>query len=79
MGGHKKFNISIKSYQINKVGIKAVKESSTLNVLQVDSSYVTGFSKRGLPHTPNLPPSTTHNFGPAKPMDLQFTQLRALT
>ena len=34
------------------------------------SLFVTGFSKRGLPHTSTLPPSTTHNFGPVKPMDL---------
>ena len=41
--------------------------------------YVTGFAKRGLPHTCNFQASTICNFRCVKAMDLEIVQLRALT
>ena len=39
------------------------------------SIYVTGFAKRGLPHTSNLVTLTTRNFRLKKATDLKFGQL----
>ena len=41
--------------------------------------FVTGFAKRGLPHTSDLQASTIHNFRCVKAMELQIIQFRALT
>ena len=38
------------------------------------SAYVTGFAKRGLPHTFNLPTLTIYNFILEKANDLKFGQ-----
>ena len=40
---------------------------------------MTGFAKRGLPHTFNLPTLTNHNFKLAKATDLKFGRLEAPT
>ena len=40
---------------------------------------VTGFAKRGLPHTSNLQASTIHNLKCVKAMDLEIVQFRLLT
>ena len=40
----------------------------------VHSLYVTGFAKRGLPHTSNLPTVMVHNFTMEKAIDLKFGQ-----
>jgi len=39
---------------------------------------VTGFAKKGLPHTSNLLTSRIHNFGCVEVMNLKFAQPRAL-
>ena len=39
---------------------------------------VTGFVKRGLPHTSNLPTLTIHNVGLVKTIGLKFAQCRAI-
>ena len=38
------------------------------------TTNVTGFAKRGLPHTSNLSILTVHNFGLGKAFDLKFGQ-----
>ena len=48
-------------------------------VLCMYIQYVTGFAKRGLPHTSNLQASTIHNFLCVHAMGLQIVQLRAPT
>ena len=40
---------------------------------------VTGFAKRGLPHTSDLQASTIYKFRLLKGMDLQILQFRVLT
>ena len=40
---------------------------------------VTGFVKRGLPHTSNLLTSVIHNFRSVNAMNLKFAQYKALT
>ena len=41
--------------------------------------YATGFAKRGLPRTSNLPTLTIHNFRLETAIDLKFSQKLALT
>jgi len=48
-----------------------------MNLLGDD--YVTGFAKRGLPHTSKLSTLTIHNFRLLKAIDLKFGQIEALT
>ena len=36
--------------------------------------FVTGFAKKGLTHTSNLPTLTSHNFRLEKAIDLKFDQ-----
>ena len=43
-----------------------------------NSLYVTGFVKRGLPHTSDLQASTIQDFRWLKGMDLQIVQFRVL-
>jgi len=43
------------------------------------SPYVTGFAKRGLPQTSNLPTLTIHNFQLVQATDLKFGQLKVPT
>jgi len=40
--------------------------------LNTKSAYVTGFAKRGLPHTFNLPTLTICNYGLVEVIDLKF-------
>ena len=40
---------------------------------------VTGFAKRGLPHTSDFQTSTIHNFTCVRAMDLQIVQFRVPT
>ena len=41
--------------------------------------YVTGFAKRGLPRTSNIPTLTMHSFRSVKAADLKLAQPRPLT
>ena len=41
-------------------------------------AYVTGFAKRGLPHTSDLQASIIHNLRCVKAMDLEIVQFRPL-
>jgi len=43
------------------------------------TKFVTGFAKRGLPHTSNLPTLTICNFGLVKAVDLKFGQQEVTT
>ena len=54
--------------------------SKNQQLLKAEASLnVTGFTKRGLPHTSDLQASTIHNFRCVKAMELQIIQFRALT
>ena len=45
--------------------------------MAIPSIYVTGFAKRGLPHTCDFQASTIYNFRYVKAMDLEIVQFRA--
>ena len=60
------------------MGIIVSSNYSTINSNEVPLN-VTGFAKRGLPHTSNLPTLTNHNFRLEGAIALQFSQKRAIT
>ena len=60
-------------------GISYWMEGYTVKYVSTLSIYVTGFVKRGLPHTSDLQASTIHNFRCVKAMGLQIVQFRGLT
>ena len=48
--------------------------NSDCNRNGIELSYVTGFAKRGLPHTSNLPTLAIHNFGLERAISLKVGQ-----